>query len=260
MSTSGNTAGSKGGLRAAVAALVLFVIAGCASVAPDYAREKRLADEVVPSLVVGDAVTLQTAGGHKFLGILTPAVKPRAAVVLVHGVGVHPDFGLIGQLRSGLADRGYATLSIQMPVLASDASAGEYPALFGEAGERLAAALAYLRSRGSARVAIVSHSMGARMVNDFLARRPDTRLVAWVPVAISSGQFDSIAGVRFPILDIYAEKDFDVVLQGAADRAKVLRGIRGSRQAMVYGADHYFARKEKEVAALVDQLLTPLAK
>ena len=251
---------SIGGLRAAATALVVFVIAGCVSVTPDYARERRLADEIVPSTVVGDAVTLETGGGRKFLVLLTPAAKPRAAVILVHGVGGHPDFGLIGQLRAGLADRGYTTLSIQMPVLASDAAADGYPALFGEAGERIAASLVYLRTKGLTRVAIVSHSMGARMVNDFLARRPDTRLIAWVPVAISSGQFDSLSGVRFPILDIYAEKDFDVVRQGAADRAKFLRGRKGSRQAMVYGTDHYFGKKEKQVAALIDQLLRPLAK
>jgi len=135
-----------------------------------------------------------------------------------------------------------------------------YPALFPEAGQRIAAAIEYLRGRGATKVAIVSHSMGARMVNDFIARRPDTRLIAWVALAISSGGFEALAGVRFPILDIYAEKDSDVVLRGVPARARVLRGLKGSRQAMVYGADHYFARKSKEVAALIDQLLRPLAR
>ena len=246
--------------RSAIAVLALVVIAGCASVAPDYAREKRLGDEIVPSIVAGDAVMLETGAGRKFLGILTPAAKPRAAVILVHGMGVHPDFGLIGQLRTGLADRGYTTLSIQMPVLAADADLAGYPALFPEAGQRIAAAIEYLRGKGATKVAIVSHSMGARMVNDFIAHRPDVPLVAWVPVAISSGGFESLAGVRFPVFDIYAEKDFAVVLQGAQARAKLLRGLKGSRQAMVYGADHYFARKSREVAALIDQLLKPLAK
>src|ERR1035437_7619750 len=116
---------STAGLRAAATALALVVIAGCASVAPDYAREKRLADEIVPSIVVGDAVTLETGGGRKVRGLLTPPAKPRAALILVHGVGVHPDFGLIGQLRSGLANRGYTTLSIQMPVLAADADVAD---------------------------------------------------------------------------------------------------------------------------------------
>lgn len=246
--------------RSAIAALVLFVIAGCASVAPDDAREQRLADEIVPSIVVGKAVTLETGGGRKFLGLLTPAAKPRAALILVHGAGAHPDDGVIGELRAGLADRGYTTLSIQMPAPASDAGADGYPALFAEAGERIAASLAYLRAKGLTRVAIVSHSMGARMVNDFITHRPDAPLMAWVPLSISSGGFGSLAGVHFPVFDIYAEKDFDVVLKGTPGRAKVLRRLRGSRQAMVYGADHYFARKGKEVAALIDELLRPLAK
>ena len=247
-------------IRPLLAAMIMLVFAGVAWAAPDYAREKRLADEVVPSIVVGDAVMLETGAGRKFLGLLTPAEKPRAALILAHGVGVHPDFGLIGQLRSGLADRGYTTLSIQMPVLAADADVAGYPALFPEAGQRIAAAIDYLRGKGATKVAIVSHSMGARMVGDFITQRPDAPLMAWVPLAISNGGFESLARVRFPVFDIYAEKDFDVVLKGAPARARVLRGIRGSKQAMVYGTDHYFVKKEKEVAALIDQLLAPLAK
>ena len=247
-------------IRPLLAAMAMLVFAGGAWAAPDYAREKRLADEVVPSVVVGEAVTLQTGAGRRFLGLLTIPAKPRAALILVHGMGVHPDFGVTGELRVRLADRGYTTLSIQMPVLASDANAADYPALFPEAGERIAAAVDYLRGKGATKVAIVSHSVGARMVNDFISHRPETPLIAWVPVTISSGGFESLAGVRFPVFDIYAEKDFEVVLKGAPARAKVLRSIRGSKQAMVYGTDHYFGKKEKEVAALIDQLLAPLAK
>ncbi len=77
--------------------------------------------------------------------------------------------GLINPLRSQLADQGYATLSVQMPVLASDAKAESYPALFPDAAERLRVAVAFLRDKGHRKVAIVSHSMGARMVNHFLA-------------------------------------------------------------------------------------------
>jgi DNA-binding CsgD family transcriptional regulator len=39
-------------------------------------------------------------------------------VIVVHGLGVHPDRGLINPLRSQLAEQGYATLPVQMPVLA----------------------------------------------------------------------------------------------------------------------------------------------
>lgn len=260
-------------IRLALAMLALAFLAGCATVAPDYAREKRLADEITPSIVVGDAVQLVSVSGRRFLGILTPAARPRGGVLLVHGMGVHPDFGVIGALRSGLADRGYTTLSIQMPVLAADAKADDYLPLFPEAGERIAAGLGYLRARGLQKVVIVSHSMGARMVNDFIAhsssmrmvsdptiRQPEVPIVAWVPLAISNGQLGSLAGVRFPVFDVYAEKDFPVVLKGAKSRAAVLRGIKGSKQAMVYGADHYFTGKEKEVGELINEMLAPLVK
>jgi len=247
-------------IRTALAMPVLGLLAACATVTPDYVREKRLAEQVTPSLVVGEATQLLSVSGHRFLGILTPASMPRAGVLLVHGMGVHPDFGVIGELRAALADRGYTTLAIQMPVLGPDAKADDYPALFPEAGERIAAGLAQLRARGLQKVAIVSHSMGARMVNDFIAHRPDAPLLAWVPLAISNGQLGALSGVRFPVFDIYAEQDFEVVTKGARARAAVLRGIKGSKQAMIFGAEHHFARKEKEVASLVDQLLTPLAK
>ena len=38
---------------------------------PDYAREKRWADEITPGLVVGDAIYLTQKSGHKFLAIYT---------------------------------------------------------------------------------------------------------------------------------------------------------------------------------------------
>jgi hypothetical protein len=237
--------------------LLLLALAGCATYRPDAAREQRLADEVVPSVVVGEAVHLE-AGEQNFLGLLTPgAGKRKGAVVLVHGTGVHPDFGVVGQLRALLADAGYTTLSVQMPVLAADVPAERYVDVFPKAAERLSAAVRYLNARGYPRVAVVSHSMGARMANYWLSRRPTEPVAAWVPLAVSSGELESLTGVPFPVFDVYAEKDLDVVLANARERAAVLRNIRGSKQVMVYGADHFFARKEKELAVLLDQLLAP---
>ena len=63
--------------------------------AADYAREKRWAEEITPSILVGEAIEL-TAKNRKFLAILTPAEKTRAGVIVVHGLGVHPDWNMIG--------------------------------------------------------------------------------------------------------------------------------------------------------------------
>lgn len=221
----------------------------------DYAREKRWADEGVPALVVGEAVWLQAAQPQKFLGLYTEAKNPRGAIVLAHGIGVHPDHSLIGALRTRLADAGYTTLAIQMPILAAAAPAERYLALFGEAGERLDAAVSYLQGQGYRRIVLVSHSMGSRMANHFIAFRPGVPLAAWVSLSISSGEFEPAGLGRFPLFDIYAQQDFPAVLQGTPGRARLLARIARSRQAMVYGTDHYFARKEKELTGLLVLLL-----
>ena len=241
-------------MRQLIAVLTLLATATCYAQA-DYAREKRWADEITPGLVVGDAVYLTQKSGHKFLALHTVATQPRAAVITVHGLGVHPDWALIGALRSQLADHGYATLSVQMPVLAADAKGEEYPALFPDAADRLQAAVAFLKAKGHRKIALASHSMGARMSNFFLAGTRDRGIDAWVAVGISSGEFADPGKLRLPVLDIYGERDFPQVLEQAAARGAVLRTLKGSAQIEVAGADHYFAGHEGELVKQVRQFL-----
>ncbi|MEO7727108.1 MAG: DUF3530 family protein [Burkholderiales bacterium] len=225
------------------------------SAAPDYAREKRWADEITPGLVVGDAVYLTQKSGHKFLALYTEVKPARAAVIIVHGLGVNPDWALIGALRSGLADQGYATLSVQMPVLAADALGDAYPALFPDAAERIAAAAAFLKSKGHNKIALAAHSMGARMSNYYLTARPDIDVAAWVAIGISNGDIANADRLRMPVLDIYGERDFPLVRQKAGARASLLKILKGSAQIEVAGADHYFAGSERELVTAIRQFL-----
>jgi hypothetical protein len=231
--------------------LVLALLAPVlAQAQADYAREKRWADEITPAILVGDPVHLALKSGHKFLAIHAPHAQARAGVVVVHGLGVHPDWGLINPLRSQLADAGYATLSVQMPVLAADARGDQYPPLFPEAAERLQVALAYLRGRGHKKLAIVSHSLGARMTNYFLNRSADAQIDAWVAIGIS-GTYTEPATFKAPVLDLFGEKDLPAVLDNAEKRAEAIRKVRGSAQIRVAGADHFFAGRENDLLAQV---------
>lgn len=240
--------------------VVTLLACACTTITPDYAREQRWAEEIVPSLVVGDAVRIETASKRRFLGILAESPKSRGAIILMHGSGVHPDFAIVGQLRSLLNDAGFSTLSIQMPVLAGDAPASDYPGVFAEANERIAAAIEFLRLKKQTRIALVSHSMGARMALDFLKRNPASALAAWVPLAISDGELTGLPRVTFPVFDVYAERDFEAVLARKSDRAAALRALPGSKQVMVFATDHFFAGREKEVAMLLGELLGPAFK
>jgi dienelactone hydrolase len=229
--------------------------AGVCAQTPDYAREKRWADEITPAILVGDPVYLALKSGYKFLAIHATHDKPRAGVIVVHGMGVHPDWNLINVLRSQLAEQGYTTLSVQMPVLAADAKGEQYPALFPEAAERLQAAVNFLRDKGLRKIAIVSHSMGARMANHYLANSGAGDIDAWVAVGISSGLYAQAENFKAPVLDIYGEKDFPAVLQNAAKRADAIKRLRGSGQVSVAGADHYFNGAETELTRHVKRFL-----
>jgi len=220
----------------------------------DYAREKRWADEITPAILVGDPVYLTLPSGRKFLAIHAPNPKAAAGVIVVHGRGVHPDAGLINPLRSQLSEQGYATLSVQMPVLAAEVTGEQYPPLFPEAAERLQAAVAYLRGKGMRKVAIVSHSMGSRMANYFLNHAGDARVDAWVAIGIL-GEYTEPGTLKAPVLDLYGEHDFPAVLESAARRADALRKLRGSGQVQVAGADHFFAGMESELVRRVRQFL-----
>lgn len=235
-------------------AVIALVFSACAWAQADYAREQRWADEISPTILVGDPVRLKLASGRTFLAIHAPADKAKAGVVVVHGLGVHPDWGLINPLRSELPDAGYATLSVQMPVLAADARGEQYAAVFPEAAERLQAAVAFLRARGHARVGIVSHSMGSRMTNEFLGRSARPDIDAWVAIGLS-GTYTQPERISMPVLDLFGEKDLPAVRQGAAVRAAVISKVRGSAQVEVAGADHFFDGMNAELVRRVRQFL-----
>jgi pimeloyl-ACP methyl ester carboxylesterase len=230
-------------------ALALSGGAGRALCAADYAREARLAQEIAPTIVVGDPVYLKTGKQPRILALYTEATPPaiaKAAVIVVHGLGLHPDWGLINGLRTGLAEAGISTLSVQMPVLAADAPREQYATLFQEAGERFAAAVAFLRERGAERIAIVSHSMGASMAAAYLQTSPSAKLAAWVPIGMLI-PFDSRPAM--PVLDVIAERDFPQVRDIAPKRAASLPRDACSKQVVIAGTDHYMENRQKELVA-----------
>lgn len=242
-------------LRTALA--IAASLCACIAAAQDYPREQRLAAEILPALVVGDAVRLRLASGREFLGLHTPVAGARAGVVLVHGRNVHPDHDLIGVLRIALSDLGYSTLSIQMPVLGAEARRVEdyYPALFPEAVERIGAAAEWLGAREK-RLVLLSHSMGSWMANEYLDAHPGSPFAAWICLGLTGGFSWSTYGSSRPILDAYGEADLPTVSNAAWRRRMTLATAgEGSRQLRVEGADHSFTGKHSVLARALAEWL-----
>lgn len=247
------------GFGAALAATVLtcsspaWAAAVASDHAPDYARESRWAAQIAPSVMVGDAVWLKTPDRDRVLALYTPAQgAAKGGVVIVHGLGMQPDFGIIGELRGALAERGFATLSVQMPVLDVDALPSEYTALFPIAGDRLDAAVAWLRAKDIAPVAMLAHSMGAAMANAWLARPVHADVAAFVAL----GMGVPFAAARLPpVFDITAERDLPPVLANAPLRALALPKNSCSATLRIAGADHFLDGRAPELADAIAPFL-----
>lgn len=248
-----------------------ILIATCSFVAShglhaqDYEREKRWADEVVPGLVVGDAVRIKAASNREFLALYTEPAQPKLnaalpAIVLVHGVGVHPDFGVIGILRAKLADLGYTTLAVQMPVHGKEATVDDYyPKLFPDAADRIAKAADFLRAKGFANVVLLSHSMGAWMANAYLDQAfATTPYKAWIVMGLTGGYSWPMRRFSMPILDVYGEQDISPVLSAVGRRNFALKESNGSKQVNIAGADHHYLGRENELVAVIDAFLRGL--
>lgn len=230
--------------------------------ASDLEKEKRWSEQIVDALLVGEAVELQAAG-TPFLGIYTEADQPDSdrAALLLHGIGAHPDWPeVINPLRSALPEHGWASLSIQAPILANDAQLSDYGPLFAEVGPRVEAAVAFLRERGKRTLVIVGHSLGASMSAAYLAGKPDHGFAGLVAIGMSVIDTDermngalALEKISVPVLDIYGSRDLDGVLKTARTRAAAARkaGNENYRQLQVEGADHFFTGLEDDLARRV---------
>ena len=226
----------------------------------DFEREQRWKSEVLANLVVGDAVDLKGPAGRTFLGLYADGRKEQPAVLLVHGRGVHPDHGVIGILRGALADRGYATLSIQMPVLGAEAPIRDYyPALFPDASARIAAGRAWLSTKGHRQVVLLSHSLGSWMSQYHLEQGAAAPFVAWVCMG-HGAELAKPGAIGVPVLEIYGESDYEVVLKAVAARRDGIGRLPRWQQRMISGADHFYTGREAELAEQIAAFMKSMGR
>lgn len=234
--------------------LAVLAISAARAQQPDYEREKRWSDQIVPAVLVGDVVWIKQKNGHEFMAIYTKADNPRGAVIVGHGRGWNPDFELYGTLRTKLAEQGYTTLAIQLPVLGPGAKVGDYLPIYPDAEERYALAAKFLGDKGFEKIAIVSHSLGATMANQYLIHADSTPVKAWVFISIING-LEEMFRIKIPVLDVFGSKDWEVTQVGAYERRKQIEKVPGSEQVVLDGAQHFFEGREDDLVKVVVDFL-----
>lgn len=217
--------------------------------ASDIAREKRLASQIVDSIIDGEAVVLKS-GEHEFLSIYTEADEPRGAVIIMHGRGFHPNWEDVAYpLRVGLAEQGWNTLSLQMPVLAKEARYYDYLEIMDEASPRIEAGIDYLKQQGNDKIILVAHSCSVHMAMAWVDAGRMRDIDAFVGIGMGAVDYGQPMKKPFPldklfvpVLDVYGEEEYPAVIKGAAERLAAMQkaGNSKSKQVTVPGANHYF--------------------
>ena len=193
--------------------------------ASDIEREKRLASEVVDSIMDGDAEFL-SADGHEFLAIYTEADEAKGGVVIMHGRGFHPNWSDVAYpLRVGLPERGWNTLSIQMPVLDKEARFYDYLEIMEEAGPRIEAAIDFLKDQGNEKIVLIAHSCSVHMSMDWIDRGLMRDVDAYIGIGMGAVDYQQpmrkpfpLDRMQVPVLDVYGEDEYPAVLRGAPER------------------------------------------
>ena len=252
---------------ACVAGFAMLPGFSAAAAEPDFEREKRLANQIVDAILDGDPEWLE-AGGREFLGIYTQADDGATAVMILHGRGFHPDWAdAVNPLRVGLVEHGYATLSLQMPVLDKQAKYYDYVPVFEYSHERIEAGLRFLRERGHRKIVLLAHSCGVHMAMDWISTVGDGAIDAFAGLGMGATDYRQpmkapfpLAAMKVPVLDLYGELEYPAVIGMAPERKRMIEaaGNPASSQQVLPGADHYFKGSGdslvEAVAAWLDSL------
>jgi len=219
---------------------------------PDFERETRMIGEIEEAVMDGDVEYLPLAEDKEVFSIyMEPDTDtPKGGVIILHSRGYHANWSnTIKPLRVGLAEKGWHTLSVQMPVLDKNATYYDYVPIFPYAHERIEAAIDFYKQRGVDNIVLVSHGCGAHMSMSYFDKYGDDKVSAYVGIGMGATDYKQKVIKRFPldimlkpVLDVYGEKDFPGVVRLSESR-KVLMDVSGNKQnaqKVIKGADHYY--------------------
>ena len=107
-----------------------------------------------------------------------------------------------------------------------------------------------LQGKGYEKIAIVSHSLGATMANQYLIHANATPIKAWVFVGIING-LEEMFRIKVPVLDVFGSKDWEITQVGAYERKKQIQKVPGSEQIIVPDAQHFFEGREDDLVKVI---------
>lgn len=226
----------------------------------ELSREQQIVEKLILTADADEIINLKASGG-RFAGLYKRAKtrESHGVVILVHGMGAHPDWpDVISPLRTRLAEFGWSTLSIQMPILSPEEPVAEYGKTLRLANSRMQAAVDYLHDWEIDPIILLGYSFGAAQAANYLASNKPEYIKAFVSVSMLAQKFIKpeldvykfISGITIPILDIYGEEDLEDVRRGIDDRrlAANKNSNTGFQQIELQRSGHHYLGFEDALA------------
>ena len=239
-----------------ILAIVTFFYCTACPATGNREYEEQIAARLTETLPMGQLQQIPL-GDTTFIALYDEPIdqQPQGAVILLHGMGGHPDWPeVISPLRNALPQHGWATLSIQLPVLGPADPIADYGQTIEQARARIDAALQYLRERRYLNIVMIGYGFGAAQAADYLAENRSSRVKALIGISMQARPFlsprqdlmESLGQIQIPLLDIYGSRDFYEVTERADERRSAARkgGNRNYAERVIEGADHYYTGLE----------------
>lgn len=243
---------------------VIFLLSSTQIIHPNYQREKSIYNQNLSEIFDGVHRFIDYKHG-KFSMLEIYDESNKTAVLFLHGRGLNPnEQNLINPMRVALSELGNNTYSIQLPVLAKGATYNEYIKIFSNSSYRIQESLNYILEKNT-NIILIAHSCGVHMLMDFIDNFNLPNEVSSL-VLIGSGAVDKgqkliepypYSKISPPILDLYGEFDFDLVIKQSKIRLNKIKKVNmKSSQIMIKSSDHYHTDNAKVVIDLVKKWLS----
>ena len=230
---------------------------------PDKSRESMIYEQSLSEIFDGEHLYVNYKFG-KYSMLEVYDDEHNVAVLFLHGRGLSPnEENLAYPVRVSMSDL-YNTYSLQLPVLKKQSTYLEYTKIFYDSDERILSALEHIYKKNN-KVIIIAHSCGVHMLMSFIQNKNLTNNISSL-VLIGSGAVDKgqkliyeypYDKINVPILDLFGESDFDLVLKNAKKRKQLIKETSvKSQQIKIKSSDHYHADNSEKVISSVKKWLS----
>jgi hypothetical protein len=223
------------------------------SMLPHFEREQRLESQIADGVMEGDVEYLEVDGKEVFSIFMESEEKTNTGVILLHTRGTNPnDEHIAKPLRIDIAEKGYHTLSVQMPVLEKTATYYDYVPLFHHSHPRIKAAIDFYKNIGVKNIVFVAHGCGGHMLMSYIDKWGDNDIKAVIGIGLGATDTGQevvkqypLATMKAPVLDIIGSKDYRSVKKHFKSRTPHLKlGNKHNKQVIIKGNHHNHDGKE----------------